>query len=90
MQAVPDDSMDAVWPSHNIEYVFCHEVPGVLGEFRRVLKDDGFCVITCPDVEEVCARVAAGSLTAKLYDSPAGPVTALDAPRRLTSVACAF
>ena len=78
MDAVPDDSMDAVWSSHNIEHVFCHEVPGVLGEFRRVLKDDGFCVITCPDVEEVCARVAAGSLTAKLYDSPAGPVTALD------------
>lgn len=78
MEAVPDDSMDAIWSSHNIEHVFYHEVSSVLGEFRRILKDDGFCVITCPDVETVCRRVAEGSLTAKLYDSPAGPVTALD------------
>ena len=78
MEAVPDDSMDAIWSSHNIEHVFYHEVPSVLSEFRRILTDDGFCVITCPDVESVCARVAEGSLTAKLYDSPAGPITPLD------------
>ena len=78
MEAVPDDSMDAIWSSHNIEHVFYHEVSSVLSEFRRILTDDGFCVITCPDVEGICARVAQGSLTAKLYDSPAGPITPLD------------
>ena len=78
MESVPDDSMDAIWSSHNIEHVFYHEVSHVLGEFRRILKDDGFCVVTCPDMENVCARVAAGSLTGVLYQSPAGPVTALD------------
>ena len=78
MEAVPDGSMDAIWSSHNIEHVFYHEVAHVLGEFRRVLKEDGFCVITCPDIENVCARVAAGSLTEVLYQSPAGPITALD------------
>ena len=78
METVPDDSMDAIWSSHNIEHVFYHEVPNVLSEFRRILKDDGFCVITCPDIESVCARIAFGSLTATLYQSPAGPITALD------------
>lgn len=78
MEAVPEDSMDAIWSSHNIEHVYYHEVPNVLSEFRRILKDDGFCVITCPDVESVCARIAFGSLTKTLYQSPAGPITALD------------
>ena len=78
MEAVPDGSMDAIWSSHNLEHVFHHEAPHVLREFRRVLKDSGFCVITCPDIENVCARVAAGSLTAELYRTPAGPMTALD------------
>lgn len=78
MEAVPEDSMDAIWSSHNIEHVYYHEVPNVLSEFRRILKDDGFCVITCPDVESVCARIASGSLTKTLYQSPAGPITALD------------
>lgn len=78
MEAVPDRSMDAIWSSHNLEHVFHHEAPRVLREFRRILKADGFCVITCPDIENVCARVAAGSLTEELYRTPAGPVTALD------------
>lgn len=78
MEAVPDGSMDAIWSSHNLEHVFHHEAPHVLREFRRVLKDSGFCVITCPDIENVCARVAAGSLTEELYRTPAGPMTALD------------
>lgn len=78
MEAVPDGSMDAIWSSHNIEHVFFHEVSSVLSEFRRILTDDGFCVITCPDIESVCMRVAQGSLTAKLYDSSLGPITPLD------------
>jgi hypothetical protein len=78
MGAVPDESVDAIWSSHNIEHVYFHEVPDVLSEFWRVLKDDGFCVITCPDVEEACRRVAKASLTSTLYESPSGPVTALD------------
>lgn len=78
METVPEDSMDAIWSSHNIEHVYYHEVSNVLREFRRILRDDGFCVITCPDVESVCARVASGALTKTLYRSPAGPITALD------------
>jgi predicted SAM-dependent methyltransferase len=38
--------MDALYSSHNIEHVFAHEVVPTLKEFRRVLKPDGFVVIT--------------------------------------------
>lgn len=78
MRSVPDSSMDALYSSHNVEHVFYHEVPTLLKEFRRVLKDDGFCVITCPDIQEVARSMAEGKLDEPLYHSPAGPISALD------------
>lgn len=78
MKAVESGSMDALFSSHNIEHVFYHEVPVLLSEFRRVLKDDGFVVITCPDIQEVARCIAKGNLDEALYQSPAGPVSPLD------------
>jgi SAM-dependent methyltransferase len=78
MRAVPSESMDAVFSSHNIEHVFPHEVPMVLSEFHRVLKPEGFVVITCPDLVSVCSAVAQGNLMEPLYVSPAGPISAID------------
>ena len=79
MSAVQSGSMDALFSSHNIEHVFTHEVVPVLKEFRRVLKNDGFCVITCPDIEAVCKLVAEGKgLADPVYDSPNGGITAID------------
>lgn len=78
MSSVPDGSMDALYSSHNVEHVFYHEVPILLKEFRRVLKDDGFCVITCPDIQEVARYMAEGKLDEPLYHSPAGPISPLD------------
>lgn len=79
MGSVPDGSMDAVWSSHNLEHLYAHEVPVALAEFVRVLKADGFLLITMPDVQKVAEMVAqSGDLTAPLYESPAGPISALD------------
>ncbi|KQX22750.1 hypothetical protein ASD39_07550 [Sphingomonas sp. Root50] len=78
MEAVADGSVDAVYSSHNIEHVYAHQVKQVLGEFRRVLKPDGFLVVTCPDIQPVARFVAEGKLTEPLYISPAGPISALD------------
>lgn len=78
MDAVPSDSVDAVYSSHNIEHVFAHEVDKVLSEFLRVVKPDGFVVVTCPDLESVMQRIAAGGLEDPLYMSPSGPITPLD------------
>lgn len=78
MSAVKTASMDALYSAHNIEHVYAHEVPVVLKEFLRVLRPDGIMVITCPDLQAVCALVAEDKLTDAAYQSAAGPITALD------------
>lgn len=78
MAAVADDSVDAIYSAHNIEHVYAHEVPVVLQEFLRVLKPDGFAVVTCPDLQAVCALVADDKLTDAAYQSAAGAITPLD------------
>ncbi len=78
MSAVQDASVDAIFSSHNIEHLYPHEVPQALAEFKRVLKPDGFVVITCPDLQSVCALVAEDKLTEPAYTAPAGPIAPLD------------
>lgn len=78
MQTVDSGSMDALYSSHNIEHLFAHEVPVALGEFRRVLNDDGFVILTCPDLQSVCQLVAEERLTDTAYLSGAGPIAPLD------------
>lgn len=78
MAAVAAGSVDAVFSSHNIEHLYPHEVPLALNEFQRVLRDDGFAVITCPDLQSVSRLIADDKLTEAAYQSPAGPITPLD------------
>ena len=78
MSSVKDLSVDAIFSSHNIEHLYPHEVPVALKEFHRALKDDGFCVITCPDLKSVCQLVAQDKLTDAAYQSPAGPIAPID------------
>lgn len=78
MSRVTDSSVDAIFSSHNIEHLFPHEVPLALQEFMRVLKSDGFAVITCPDLKSVCALVAEDKLTEPAYQSAAGPIAPID------------
>ena len=78
MSAVADESVDAIFSSHNIEHLYPHEVGTALREFLRVLKPDGFLVVTCPDLQEVCRLVAEDKLLDPAYTSPAGPIAPLD------------
>ncbi|TAN48593.1 MAG: methyltransferase domain-containing protein [Methylococcaceae bacterium] len=78
MHMVADASMDAVWSSHNLEHLYPHEVPRALGEFSRVLKADGFALITLPDLQRVAELIAEDKLDEPAYQSPAGPITPLD------------
>lgn len=78
MHAVANESVDALYSSHNIEHVFAHEVNPVLREFHRVLKPDGFAVVTCPDIVSVAKQIADGRIEEPLYQSPTGPIFALD------------
>ena len=78
MSAVETGSMDALFSSHNVEHLYPHEVGVAFREFSRVLNDDGFAIITCPDLQSVAALVADDKLLDTAYVSPAGPITPLD------------
>lgn len=78
MSQVPSASVDAVFSSHNLEHLYPHEVPQALAEFIRVLRPDGFVVLTCPDLQSVCELVAQDKLLEPAYLSPAGPIAPLD------------
>jgi SAM-dependent methyltransferase len=78
MRAVQDSSFDVVYSSHNIEHLYAHEVPLALREMRRVLRDDGLALITCPDLKAVAALIAQDRLDDVAHHSPAGPISPLD------------
>ena len=78
MSAVATESVDAIFSSHNIEHLYPHEVPQALKEFLRVLKPDGFVVVTCPDLQSVARLIADDRLTEPAYTAPAGPIAPLD------------
>jgi predicted SAM-dependent methyltransferase len=78
MSALEGGSVDAIYSSHNIEHLYPHEVAIALAEFKRVLNKDGFVVVTCPDLQSVCALVAEDKLTEAAYVSPAGPISPMD------------
>jgi|688.fasta_scaffold37182_4 predicted SAM-dependent methyltransferase len=77
MQNIPSNSVDAIWASHVIEHVFWHELPVVFAEIKRILKNDGFGIIMVPNLASIADRIKE-KIDEKLYDSPGGPISALD------------
>jgi predicted SAM-dependent methyltransferase len=71
-------TFDAIWSSHSLEHLHSHEIPTALAEFRRTLKDDGFAIITCPDLETVMTLFLEHGPDHVVYQSAAGPITPLD------------
>jgi SAM-dependent methyltransferase len=78
MSPVAADSVDAIWSSHNLEHLERHEVPLALAEFVRVLKPNGFLLLTLPDLRQVARLVVEDRLEDRAYTSLSGPITALD------------
>ena len=79
MSKVASNSVEAVYSSHNIEHVYPHQVPIVVREFLRVLKDDGIVVLHCPDLQSVCEAVADNKLLETLYETEDGhKISAID------------
>lgn len=78
MEEVPSREFDAIYCSHCLEHIYAHEVFPALREFLRVLKADGDLLLRLPDLQQACAKVAEGRPEQYLYQSPAGPIAALD------------
>lgn len=78
LSGVPDNSVDAVYSSHNLEHIYNFEVPIALAEFKRVLKNGGCVMFVVPDMQTAAEWVMRGEMEdSPLYQSPAGPVPAL-------------
>jgi SAM-dependent methyltransferase len=76
--SIASRSVDAIWSSHSLEHLHGHEVPLALSEFRRILKPDGFALITCPDLEVVASCLLGHGPDHIAYMSPIGPITPMD------------
>lgn len=78
LSGVPNNSVDAVYSSHNLEHIYNFEVPIALAEFKRVLKNGGCVMFVVPDMQTAAEWVMRGEMEdSPLYQSPAGPVPAL-------------
>lgn len=78
LSAIAENSVDAIYSSHGIEHLYWHEVPLALAEWYRVLKPDGFVVITCPDLQAAAQLIAEDRVFETAYDSSAGAITPFD------------
>ena len=78
MSEVADEFADAIFSSHGVEHLYWHDVPLAFAEFRRVLNDKGFVVITCPDVQAAAEMIAQDRMFDTAYESAAGAITPFD------------
>jgi SAM-dependent methyltransferase len=79
LSKVPTASVDAVYSFHNIVYLYAHEVVTVLKEFKRVLKEDGIVVLSCPDLQSTCEAIVADKLLDPLFNNTVGtPIAPID------------
>jgi len=77
LEGIPNSCADAVWASHVVEHNYWHDLPNLFANMMRVLKDDGFAIVKVPNLASIAANIEQNIL-GKVYDSPSGPVSAID------------
>jgi SAM-dependent methyltransferase len=75
---IEDRQFDAIWSSHSIEHLCDHEVLPAFLEFKRVLRKDGFAIVSCPNLHAIAKLLAVEDIDSVVYLSPAGPIRVLD------------
>ena len=75
---IPDARFDALFSSHAVEHLYAHEVIPAFREFRRVVKPDGFALVTCPDLASIARQLLTSGAEEIAYLSPAGPIRPID------------
>ena len=78
MSEVNDQAVNALYTSHTIEHLYQHEVSLAFSEFHRVLSEDGYVIITCPDLYQIARLILDGAVQDEVYTSASGPVNTLD------------
>jgi predicted SAM-dependent methyltransferase len=78
MPQIESGSFDYVWGAHVLEHCYEHDVRAALVEFYRVLRPGGVLCMRMPDLRAACQAIADGREDQFLYQSPGGPVRAID------------
>ena len=78
MRMLDPESFDAAFTARSLERLYSHEVGLALGNLLRILKQDGYLIVVCADLQLACSLVAEDKLLEPAYESPAGPVSPLD------------
>ena len=75
---IPEKSVDAVYLSHMLEHLDYFEVPKGINQMLRILKPNGFIKLRVPNLKVLTKYLESGKINDTIYESNAGPVTALD------------
>ena len=75
---IEDASFDAIWCSHCLEHLYDHEAEPALSEFKRILRDDGFALISSPNMDAIAKLLVSEDIESVAYVAPAGPIRLLD------------
>jgi len=66
------------WTCKRLRRIHCDGQATHLQSRNAQIREHDFVIITCPDLQSVCALVAQDKLTEHAYTSPAGPIAPLD------------
>ena len=79
LSMIKDNTFDAIYSSHNIEHLYVHEAVKAVSEFNRVLGQDGYVMIICPDLSSVCEEIIKkGPFEPLYYTSANDPICGID------------
>jgi predicted SAM-dependent methyltransferase len=78
LHKLPSHAYDALYSSHMIEHVNAFEVTPLLAQFKRILKPDGFAVLTCPDIMPIAEQILRGGILQPAYKCNAGLIYPAD------------
>lgn len=62
LKEIETESIDAIWASHVVEHCYFHELPNVFNSMMRVLKPNGFAIVSVPDLGSIANRISNGLL----------------------------
>ena len=74
LQCVESASVDAVFSSHCIEHLYLDQALPALCEWRRVLREPGFLLLVCPDLQAAAEMIAQD----RLFDEAYAGITPFD------------
>lgn len=78
MPMVETASIDAIFASHVLEHLYCHEVAMALSELHRVLKPGGVLDLRVPDLQCIGGKLAIDQADNAIYNTAIGIITPLD------------